>query len=177
LEAITLLSPEAIIKDCWNTPGKPSPSGTVNLGGVAKQNPAALPVWAATDIIVVGIKAIAWPFEKLKAKRQPRFIEGHFANNYQNRDFRYYGKIASVDVKNNTITFASGGTSKESYAVVARLRDQTAQNALQVKPGLQIWISGELIALAEVKSSGPAANRLVLDNSTVYPPDILPANK
>ena len=177
LEAISLLSPEGIIKDCWNTPGKPAPSDTVNLGEVAKQNPVALPVWAATDIIVEGIKVIAWPFQKLTAKKQPRFIDWEFRNNYQNHDYRYYGKIVGVDVKNNTITFASGGTGKQSYGVVARLNNPIIQNVVPLKTGLPIWISGNLIALAEVKSSGPAANRLVLDNSTVYAPTTLAADK
>ena len=70
----------------------------------AHSNLAAVPVAAATDVIVTGIKIIAWPFHLFSAKKDPRFDQGHFYNNYQNKIYRYYGNIKSLDADSKTLT-------------------------------------------------------------------------
>jgi hypothetical protein len=167
LAAIPMLSPENIIKDCWYVPAKDH-SATYDA---AHSNPAAVPVAAATDVIVTGIKIIAWPFHK--AEKEPRFDQGRFDNNYQNKVFRYYGKITNVDVNNKTLIFTLGGKSKQSYTVSAHLSDEINLSDFTLKPDSPVWVAGKLTALVE---SNPA-NHLVLDDSTVYSPNTMPADK
>ena len=172
--AIPTLNPENIISSCWNTPGKSEEYfSKLSTPEVAKQNPVAVPVWVATDVIVKGIEVIAWPFSKAKTPKQPRFNQAYFLNNYQNNAYRYYGKIASVDVKNNTITFAAGGKSKQNFVVSAHLRNGLPSSTFVLKPGSSAWVSGQLTTLEEANP----ANHLVLENSTVYSPNTLPADK
>jgi len=174
LEAIPILNPDNIINNCWNTPDK-SNKGFSKLSTIeaAQTNPAAVPVAAATDVIVKGIEIIAWPFQKLKTKEEPRFNQGSFASSYKNNVYRYYGNITRVDVTNKTITFASGGKSKQSFVVSARLRSVISLSAFTLKPGSPVWVSGQLTTLEEANP----ANRLVLENSAIYSPNTLSANK
>ena len=171
LAAVPKLNPENIIKDCWYVPPKDnSHSATYDA---AHSNPAAVPVAAATDVIVTGIKVIAWPFHLFSGKKDPRFDEGHFYNNYQNKVYRYYGNIESVDADNKILTFAVGGKSKQSYTVSAHLSDEISLGDFDLKPGLPIWVSGQLTGL---KESNPA-NILTLDNSKIYPSNTLAAKQ
>ncbi|MGH7950920.1 MAG: PEGA domain-containing protein [Limisphaerales bacterium] len=169
LAALPMLNPQNIIKDCWYVPTKEH-SATYDA---AHSNPEAVPAAIATDIIVAGIKIIAWPFHKINAPKQPRFDLGHFYTDYQSKVYRYYGNIKSVDMDNQIIKFASGGKSKQSYIVSAHLSGELSANALVLKPGSPIWISGQLTNLQEANP----ANLLILENSTIYAPDTLPANK
>ena len=172
LTAIPELNPEGIILSCWHTPDKSEESfSKLNAIDAAHSNPAAVPVAAATDVIVKGIEVIAWPFHKARAVKQPRFNEGYFANNYQNNVYRYYGNIVNVDENNKTITFDTGGKSKQSFVVSVHLRNETSASGPALKPGATVWISGQLTALVEANP----ANRLVLENAVVYSPNTLPS--
>lgn len=189
---LPVLVPEVVVRDCWNTKNEPMPSHSE-----ARVGAAAIPVYGATEVVVTAIKIIAWPFKKLTTKKEPRFSEVRFLKNYLDRVYRFYGTIGSIDAKQNTLTFVSASepksdgvhvsqgtvivpsddTAKLSCAVTARLHDSISSAALALRPGAAVWVTGQLTAIEEAGRTFPASNRLILDNSIVYPPEILPANK
>jgi hypothetical protein len=173
LSPFPLLSPEEVISNCWKEPAKSNAAfSDLNALKAARSNPVAVPVAAATDVGVKIIEVIAWPFNNRKVSKESRFDAAHFLNSYQNKPYRYYGKVMSIDTNSSTITFATGGTSKQSYCVLARFH-KTTSTMFPVEPGLMVWIAGRLISLEEANTSSSATIKLVLDDGWLYPPDVL----
>ena len=163
--AIPILKPDDIIERCWNTPSK-QPSGLVNLGDVAQQKgvmaPVSVPIWAVTDLIVLGIKAI--PGTSSKA---PRFNWDLFRDSFKNRTYRYLGKVARVENGGRNLEFAPGGIAGRGFVVIANLGVESPSVAQALTKASSVWVSGRLTALEE---DGRSSN-LVLDDAVVYSPE------
>jgi hypothetical protein len=178
LAKFPLLEPEKVIKDCWNTGKSESQFSSLSTIEAAKSNPAAVPAAIATDAMVKSIEVIASPFHMLKGQKGPQLNQGRFNFAYRNNIYRYYGKIAEVDLESEKtkITFAPGGKSKGTYAVSARLSNNSASDA-SLKAGASVWVSGKLTFLLD-KSNLSKWNTLILDEATIYPAETLsPGNK
>lgn len=171
LAALALLEPEKIIKSCLAK--SDSKFSKLNTVDAAQSNPVAVPVAAATDVIVKGIEVLTFPFQK--SEKKPRFDQAQFVHDYGDRFYRYYGIIKSIDVTNNSVVFVPSGTSKQSCAVLACVGDVSALATL--KSGSPIWVSGKLKTLDEMAAASPYANRLTLMGCTFYPPETLPNKK
>ena len=179
-EATPLLYPEEIITNCWRPPAtRPqsnSKSSFEEIGDAARNDPLAVP-WVVTgEVLATGLKGILAPTKLFKSKpkkeKPTRFLQSKFEDNYQNKTFRYYAKIAQVDAKENTVTFVSAGKSKQSYCVFARIHTKFPSD-FPIKRGAPMWVSGQLSALQETNMVSSAANCLVLDNATVFSPETL----
>jgi hypothetical protein len=173
LGAMQSLRPEYVVQRCWNTPTKSN--GAFSTPGVidaAHNDPLAVPWVATADVIVKGVELIKLPFHKNKTKMDLRFNNAEFRSDFQMNTYRYYGTIANVDLKSSTITFTSGGTSKQRYAVSASFTE-TISPGISLRPGARIWVAGKLNNLEEADP----ANRLVLVNCKIYPPNTLPPDK
>lgn len=187
LWALPQIDPEYVVRDCWNTQAEPLPTESH-----AEVGAAAVPAYVATEVVAGSINIIASPF-KLFSKKPPRFDQNRFGNDYENRVYRYQGRIARIDTNQNLIVFvpsttakpdaintgggtlnvATGNTSKLTYAVVAHLRDALSSADFSLQPGLEVWMSGKLASLGEADKSISAANKFFFDDCTVYPSDIL----
>ena len=101
---VPLLPAEIIINACWNTAVKPPSDDSVNVNFPGNNQLLAIPVWAATSIIVKGIEIIAWPIEKLREPKHARFDQEIFSNNYRNHKYKYPAKYLKL-TKKITLSF------------------------------------------------------------------------
>jgi hypothetical protein len=169
LHRIDLLNPEKLIEACIKVREKAKPHfSKLSSMEAAQANPLSVPAFAAADVVVKGIEVIAFPFRKFKEERPARFDQSIFVNNYQNRVYRFFGKIERIDPQSRILTFQSVGSTPRKYTVVGRLGN-TRQSGTLVKPGANIWISGKILMLEESDSE----DRLIVEDCVVYPADIL----
>jgi hypothetical protein len=174
LEAVPELHPNDIVRDCLITPSQSEAAfSELNTVKAAQSNPVAVPVAAATDVAVKGIELVAWPFHRLNSKKEPRFNQTVFFQNFENHVYRYYGKALSCDLNNREILMAPEGASKESCAVSILLQENAVQYFQSMNTGSNVWVVGRLTTLEETNAPFPASNRLVLENSKLYAPGTL----
>ncbi len=163
------LDPESVIAECLKKSG--NKFSKFNTADAAKNGVAGVPVAVAADAIVKSIELTSIFVKKLVTPKESLVDQPRFSESFKGKKYKYYGEITSSDDSPAQISFITVNKLNQVIYVTVLYNNTNASNTGLVKVGAKVWLSGKLNALEEEKSYF----KLVLDNSTLYSPSIIPA--